>query len=389
MIKVAVTGAAGFVGKHLVDYLKDLGCDIIAIDLPHALDKLHKEQTKERKALEKLLGLLHTEYGYDFRQLAGIAGMEIDEVVQCCYKKVRYVAASVTDKRSIEQAFEPGTEIVFHTAALFDLTAPEEELYRVNVLGTRNVCEAAYNAGVKRIINWSSSSVYGAWDEPIPRDEDFPVSKQQLKCRYAKSKLEQELVAFEYADNIEVVALRPANVYGPGTKMGLAQALYCTKIGLLRMCPGFKTTYSSHVHVDDVVMAAVHLARYEEAAGHVYNIADNHPVSAVELFEIVKKHMGIFVFPDKTKTFGIPFFHVPPIILHLSGVLSEFLAKIRKRKPLFESIGASYLVKNHILSNKKLLSTGYKLKWPDVRKGIVEVLRWYEQTGWKIFKERR
>ena len=142
--KILCTGVCGFVGSHMVEFLLAKGHQIRALDM-------HK--CKE------------------------IANREEIEFVQC----------DITQKKELNGIFAD-VEYVFHIAALFDYSASWEKLHRVNVIGSRNLCEVALNSNVKRIVVWSSGSVYGI-PKKTPVDENIPPTPLN---NYEKSKLEQE-----------------------------------------------------------------------------------------------------------------------------------------------------------------------------------------------------
>ena len=108
-----VTGACGFVGRHMVELLVREGHRVRASDLKNT-------------------------YVEDFERLG-----------------VEFVPADLTDRSSLKPVVK-GIKWVFHPASLFDYTAPHEALERVNVVGTRNLAEACCGIEVQRFVLWSS-----------------------------------------------------------------------------------------------------------------------------------------------------------------------------------------------------------------------------------------
>ncbi|MEK7287980.1 MAG: NAD(P)-dependent oxidoreductase [Elusimicrobiota bacterium] len=346
MKKALVTGGCGFVGGALIGQLLDLGVEVAALDLPRLEDRF-------------------------------------------AYKgKARFIGADITDPESLARALDRDIDCVFHTAALFKYGVPREIIRKVNVEGTRVLCEALLHKGISRIINWGSSTVYGFWDDSkFIKDEACPVREEDLTETYAWSKREQEKIGETFAaKGLKVTTIRPGDIYGPGTPNGMALPLYYFKIGLMRSVPGFREVFVSHVHVDDVAGAAIHLAKTPESAGQIYNIADAAPLSNFEIFELVSKIFNTWYLPPRTKTFDIPVFHTHPAILKLSGLIEEWRAKMKGVYPRYDRHSSGYMAKNHILSNRKLLATGYKLKWPDCRDALAPLIEWYEKTNWAIVK---
>ena len=126
---ILVTGAAGFIGRYTVDLLVKLGHRVFATDVGSRPRYLDQER---------------------FRDLAyERADLREEDDIFVLMRKVRPAA-------------------VMHVAALFDFSAPEELLHEINVAGTARVAEAARDAGVRRLVNWSTGSMYAPSDEPLP-----------------------------------------------------------------------------------------------------------------------------------------------------------------------------------------------------------------------------
>jgi UDP-glucose 4-epimerase len=172
MGKILVTGGAGFVGSHIVDNFIKKGDEVIVFD---NLTSGNKDNINSKAKFIK----------GDIRNID-----ELDIVMS-------------------------GVDYVFHMAALVSvpLSIEQPELNEaINVLGTRNVLESAYKAGVKRVVIASSAAVYG--DNPI-----LPLKEsEELKplSPYASAKLSGEIMGREFTDKgLPVVALRFFNIYGP------------------------------------------------------------------------------------------------------------------------------------------------------------------------------
>jgi UDP-glucose 4-epimerase len=176
--KIVVTGGAGFIGSNLARYLSDENNHVVVVD---NLSTGH---------LENIQDLIESD-------------------------KIEFVKASITDLNILQGTFK-GFDYIFHEAALPSVPRSiKEPLFtnQVNTNGTLNVLIAAKDAGVKKVIYASSSSVYG--DTPtLPKKESMnpnPLSP------YAVSKLAGEYYCqvFTIAYGLPTVALRYFNVYGP------------------------------------------------------------------------------------------------------------------------------------------------------------------------------
>ena len=130
-----VTGACGFCGGHMVKLLADEGVPVRATDL-------------ESAAGDPEVRFVQENLGIDFNR-----------------KGVEFVPSDLTDKASLKAALK-GVGTVYHTASLYDYSAPMEALEKVNLYGTTNLCEAMVEEGVDRVIHWSTAGVYGHPNPP-------------------------------------------------------------------------------------------------------------------------------------------------------------------------------------------------------------------------------
>ena len=175
-MKTCVTGGAGFIGSNLVERLVGDGHQVVVLD---------DLSTGRLENLTPWRG------------------------------QITFIQGDLRDPAAVSTAVK-GCEVVFHQAALASVArsvADPEQVTAVNVGGTLNVLQASRAAGVRRVVFASSSSVYG--DTPtLPKVETMPV---RAMSPYAASKAAGEayLSAFASVYDIETVALRYFNVYGP------------------------------------------------------------------------------------------------------------------------------------------------------------------------------
>ena len=177
MLKAFVTGAAGFIGSHLIDRLVKEGIDIVAHDNFHRGKKENIQSYIDNKDIEFWEG--------DIRSFDHMRRLMKD------------------------------CQIVFHLAAQSNVLGAIENMdysFESNVLGTYNVLRAAQENNIKRLIFTSSREVYG---EPnyLPVDENHPL---MAKNPYGASKVagEKYVQVFQQMESFETVILRLANVYG-------------------------------------------------------------------------------------------------------------------------------------------------------------------------------
>lgn len=199
---------------------------------------------------------------------------------------------------------------------------PETEFKAANVDFTMAVAKAAVDAGIKRFVFVSSVGVYGAYSSDTPITEMMPTEPKEL---YAKSKLEAEIKLGQYlsANGVELVILRPALIYGDNAPGNLAK--------LFKLCASslplpFKNATAKRTMLDvgSFCEAMLLCAIKNEAAGKVYNVADNVGVATTEIVGCFKSRLG-------KKNIQIPL----PLWL-LKGLLA-FLNKQKMYMQLFES----------------------------------------------------
>ncbi len=180
---IVVTGGAGFIGRHLVERLCQDGMGVMSEPVV-VLDNMRRGS---REALAPLIA----------------------------DGKVRFIEGDVRDTSAIREAVA-GTETIFHLAAQANVMGSESDpdyAFATNVTGTYNILEAAQEAGVRRIVFASSREVYGQ-PPMLPVPEDAPFAP---KNAYGATKAAGEMACRAASmHGLEVVALRLANVYGPG-----------------------------------------------------------------------------------------------------------------------------------------------------------------------------
>jgi UDP-glucose 4-epimerase len=260
-----VTGGAGFIGSHLVDALLARG------DRVRVLDDLSTGQNLNPAA----------------------------ELVNGDVADPEVVARAVAD-----------VEVVFHHAAhRAVLRSVEHPLAtdRANTFGTLNVLKAGVDAGVRRVVYASSSSVYGGADR-LPTPPDAPLVP---RSPYAVSKVAGELYSRVFSElyGIETVSLRYFNVYGPRQRPDSRYAAVIPLFirALLDDDPpevhGDGTQSRDFTYIDDVVAANLAAAEApgERCSGRAFNVAGGRPSSILDLLRMLKGITGHSVEPRFTE----------------------------------------------------------------------------------------
>ncbi len=252
-MRLIVTGGAGFIGSNLVDALVEMGHEVLVVD---DLSTGKEENLNPR---------------------------------------ARFVRADIADPQVPLADLFAGAECVFHTAALARVPRSIEDpigTHRVNVTGTLHVLQAAVQAGVRRVVYSSSSSVYGD-QEVLPLVEDMrpdPVNP------YGMQKLMGELYCrtFHRVYGLSTVCLRYFNVYGPRQVM---EGAYRLVIGIFldqkrRGQPmtvfGDGEQTRDFTHVRDVVQANI-LAMSSDRVGRgdAINVGTGRETSVNRIAELI------------------------------------------------------------------------------------------------------
>jgi UDP-glucose 4-epimerase len=250
-----VTGAAGFIGSHLVDALLAAGRSVLAID-----------------------------------NLS--IGRRVNLATHEGNTKFRFVEASVVDRGRMLDLFN-GAERVFHLAALADIVPSvqtPERYFDANVNGSYAVAEAARHNGVKKLLYAASSSCYGIPDT-YPTPESAAINP---RYPYALTKYlgEQILLHWGQLYGVPITSLRLFNVYGPrartsGTYGAVFGVFLAQKIaGKPLTIVGDGTQTRDFTYVSDVVSAF--LAAAERGRdGAIYNVGSGGTVSVNRLVELI------------------------------------------------------------------------------------------------------
>ena len=216
---------------------------------------------------------------------------------------VELIRGDIRDADLVAKAAK-GVDIVFHEAALGSVprsVADPLTTHEVNITGTLNVFLAARDAGVKRVVYASSSSVYGETPE-LPKRESMtphPLSP------YALSKLAGEHYAgvFKHVYGFEIVSLRYFNIFGP---MQDPESQYAAVIprfitallgGARPVVYGDGLQSRDFTYVDNVVEANLLAAEAAGAAGQAFNVACGGRYSLLDLLARLKEILGSDIDP--------------------------------------------------------------------------------------------
>tara|TARA_B100001175_G_C19454850_1_gene613260 strand:- start:466 stop:1458 length:993 start_codon:yes stop_codon:yes gene_type:complete len=267
--KVLVTGADGFIGSHLVELLFAEGFSV--------------------KALAQYNSFNHWGWLEDIN----------------CKEDIEIVTGDIRDPYFCNEICK-NIDIIFHLAALiaipYSYIAPQSYV-ETNISGTLNICKAALDQNVSRLIHTSTSEVYGT-AQYVPINEIHPL---QAQSPYSASKIGADSMAISFFNsfNLPVTIVRPFNTYGPRQS---ARAFIPTIISQIasnqtNLKLGDTKPTRDLNFVIDTCRGFLELAKESKSIGEVINIGSNFEISVGEVAQIIKKEMGssIEIISDKSR----------------------------------------------------------------------------------------
>lgn len=258
--KILVTGADGFIGSHLVEALVRDGRQVRAFVLYNSVNS----------------------WGW------------LDEAPEEVRRAIEVVAGDIRDPVCVREAMR-GCDAVLHLAALiaipYSYVAPHSYV-EVNVTGTLNVVQAARELDVAKVVQTSTSEVYGT-AQYVPITEAHPLVGQSP---YAASKIGADQIALSYwrSFGTPVAVVRPFNTYGPRQS---ARAVIPTVIsqiaaGRTRIELGALKPTRDFNFVEDTVRGMIAVLDAEISVGKVINIGSGHEISIGDLAVLIARTMG-------------------------------------------------------------------------------------------------
>lgn len=319
-----VTGAAGFMGSHMVEYLVNKGVKVRATARPR----------KDTSFFDRL--------------------------------GVEYVAADLTKPETLPALFEGNVDRIFHLGAICNFSTLYENLYPTNVLGVERFTKLALERGVKRYVHVGSTSVYGYY-KGVPFREDGPRDPQDS---YGRSKRDGEDVVWaRIREGLPGIITRPCTVYGPRCNDGAGKAF--SRPTDISAIPGNGKQLLSNIRAEDVAAAVDHLSYLDSAVGQAYNIAEDTYPALGEALKTAAKAFG-------TK---VPSLHLPLWLVKIAAKMEGRKAARKGQIPDLEYDAVKYLYDDYVVDNTKLKETGYRLMYPDFFESMNQIAVWYREQG--------
>jgi nucleoside-diphosphate-sugar epimerase len=269
--RILITGATGFTGGHLCERLSREG---------HQVRALVRDQSR-------------------------------------CSELNRWGVETVTgdlrDPESLKAAAK-GIDAVYHIAALFrPENVSRKEMWENNVQGTKNMLDAAVNAGVQRFIHCSTIGVHGDIKNP-PANEETAYGPGDY---YQESKTAGEKIALQYMRDakLPIVIFRPGGIYGP-RDLRFLKLIRPIKAGRFIMLGSGEVVYQM-IYIDDLVDGILLCGTREEAIGKVYILTGGEPTTLNQLVRVIAEALGV----------RPPWLRFPVTPVYIAGFLCELLFK--------------------------------------------------------------
>lgn len=259
---------------------------------------------------------------------------------QLAEQGVEVICGDLTDAATVSSACR-GMDAVFHVAARAGVWGSWESYYQPNVIGTRNVVAACQEQGVGRLIYTSTPSVVFNGQPISGGDESLPYGQNWL-CHYAHTKAiaEKEALAAN-SESLNIVALRPHLIFGPGDPHLLPRVIESVQAGRLKIVGDGKSRVDvSYVgNVADAHLDAFDALESGKGAGQAYFISQGE---SVELWSWVNSILEGLGHAPLTKKVPLP-------VAYGVGALCEGLWKLlgRRNDPPITRFVAVELAKDH------------------------------------------
>lgn len=329
--KVLVTGATGFVGSAVARDLVTAGYRVrVLVRASSRLDNL--------------------------------AGLDVERVL-----------GDLRDPASLRRAVA-GCDGVFHVAADYRLWTPGKAavaaMYASNVEGSRQVMQAAAQAGVRRVVYTSSVATLGLHADASPADEDTPVTLDAMIGHYKRSKFLAEQTVEETARQLglDVVIVHPAAPVGPRDIKPTPTGRMVLDAARGHM-PVYVDTGLDIVHVDDV--AAGHRLAFEKASSGRHYVLGGENLSLREILDTLAQMTGRHA----------PFMCIPHALVMPAAYVAQAWARVIGKEPSITVAGAKLARKHMFFSHARASrELGYAPR-PAVA-ALADAVQWFSDNGY-------
>lgn len=327
-MKILVTGATGFIGSHLVDYLLQLGYDVRAT----------------------------------VRKTSNLQWLND--------KKIELVNSSIN---SLSDAIEAvrGVDYIYHVAGL--VAAKDYHTFlKANRDATDTLLKACeqVNPSLQRFVLVSSQTVAGPSSslENPQTEDDLP----KPITSYGKSKLEGEKIALSYSDRLPITIVRPPAVYGP-RDTAIKDIFKLANKGIAPLI-GFEDKFVSLIFVKDLVRGIVLAGESNISEGQIYFITSQQFYTWSEIMDTMKIALG--------KKYLLKIKIPNTLVLALAGI-SDLIGKFSDKPPVFDyEKGIDFVQKYWICSPEKARRDLDFVSEISLEDGLTETAEWYKFMKW-------
>lgn len=328
--KILVTGGTGFIGSHLVEELINRGENVKCL--------VRKDHFENRIQFLKALG-------------------------------VELVYGDILDNESIKNAMNE-VDRVYHLAAIArPMPIQEEEYFKVNVTGTKNILEACVASKVKKIVYTSSISAVGPTRDGNPVDESTPCMPVDT---YGKSKLESEKVVRDFFEKykVPVVIIRYPVVFGP-LDFAVLKLFKGINTGLFPVLGGGKSRFEFS-YVKNIVHGLL-LAMEKGKPGEIYHLSDGKTYQLKEIYEAIAKE-------ENKKLLYLP---IPVIFFKCMGYAADQIQNFTKIQLPFSSVTIACMTSDYwvVSIEKAKKELGFNQIVP-LQQAVKETVEWYKENNY-------
>lgn len=333
--KVLITGATGFIGGHLVKACLHKGYEVHAFVM---------EGDPEENRVKEMGAIIHH--------------------------------GDLRNEPSIKQAAR-NIDLIFHCAGLVTDWAPKNHFRRVILEGTENVCQAAHEDRVARLIYISTNDVFGTIEGP-EIDEFYPFKKWGEP--YPDYKIEAEEIVRYYSNEhgLPATIVYPCWVYGPGDKTFvplLADAIIKREMLFWR-----KDVLVWPTYIDNLVDLLMLLSEDDQAVGNGYLVHDGESTTLQKFCSEIAQTMEV----------KSPKLHIPYWLAYFAADMMELIWKILKikQRPLLTTYAVKNLGSRFKYSiNKAERELGWKPK-VSYKEGMAATMQWLKTLDLKDLKQK-